>query len=81
MKLNSFNYIAAALALGLSSAAAHASHFTVTLGNTGGAFDSNVLSANCTAGGTTGPATSITGCLKDNRSQAVVFTSDENIQF
>lgn len=81
MKPQSAMHAVAAMAVGLCATVAHASHFTVTVGNTGGAFDSNVLSANCSAGGTTGPATSITGCLNDDRSQAVVFTSDETIQF
>lgn len=81
MKLNLVTRTAAAMAIGVSAAAAHASHFTVSTGNTGGVFDSNVLSANCSTGGTTGPAMTITGCLNDDRSQAVVFTSDENIQF
>ncbi len=79
MRLTSVARAVAALAFGVSTAAAHADHFTVTTGNTGG-FDSNVISAPCTAP-ITGPAMTIAGCLNDDHNQAVVFSSDESIQF
>ena len=65
----------------LSSVFASANALTVLTGNNPQPNQSNVIRDGCGLPDATGVGTTIAGCLNDNHSQLVAFSSDESLQY